>query len=158
MRSKKQYVARLAAPPDSQFVFFLSRCLGSDDVRSALIAAGVTVEIHNDHFSPNETDDVWLTEVGRRGWVVITRDERIRYRMVEKQAIARAKVRTFFLVPRGLSGPENGAVLVKALARMTRFCIGNQPPFIAKVFRNGTVKMWERPKNYAMVSSPTPPP
>ena len=77
---------------------------------------------------------------------------------MEKQAIARAKVRTFFLVPRGLSGPENGAVLAKASARMTRFCIGNQPPFIAKVFRNGTVKMWERPKAYPLASSPTPPP
>lgn len=76
----------------------------------------------------------------------MTKDERIRYRLTEKRAIAQAKVRAFFLVPKGLTGPQNGAIFATALARMTRFCTGNQPPFIAKVFRNGSVKMWERPK------------
>jgi hypothetical protein len=83
--------------------------------------------------------------VGRRGWIVLSKDEKIRYRLTEKRAIAQAGVRAFFLVPKGLTGPENGRILARALNRMTRFSIGNQPPFIAKVFRNGTVKMWERP-------------
>lgn len=84
--------------------------------------------------------------VGQRGWVVLTKDERIRYRLTEKRAIAQAGVRAFFLVPKNLTGPQNGEVFVRALARITKFCVGNQPPFIAKVFRNGSVKMWERPK------------
>lgn len=92
---------------------------------------------------------MWLREVGRRGWVVLTKDDRIRYRMLEKQAIAQARVRAFFLAARNLTGPQNGAVFARALERMEKFCIGNQPPFIAKVFKNGTVKMWERPKAWS---------
>lgn len=84
--------------------------------------------------------------MGRRGWILLSKDEKIRYRLAEKRAIAQAAVRAFFLVPKGLTGPENGRILASALERMRNFSIGNRPPFIAKVFRNGTVKMWERPR------------
>lgn len=77
---------------------------------------------------------------------MLTKDEKIRYRVTEKRAITRAGVRAFFLVPKGLTGPQNGEVFARALNRMTKFCIGNQPPFIAKVFRDGKVKIWEHPK------------
>jgi hypothetical protein len=88
----------------------------------------------------------WLRVVGRRGWAVLTKDDRIRYREAEKRAIAEAQVRAFFLAPRGLTGPENGQVFVRALGRMVAFCAGNRPPFIAKVFASGDVKLWERPR------------
>ena len=93
-------------------------------------------------------DEVWLKEVGRRGWIVLTKDDRIRYRFLERRAIAEARVRSFFLVPRKLTGVQNGEIFAKALDRMLRFCVGNRPPFIAKVFRDGRVKLWERPKGY----------
>ncbi|MGH7353781.1 MAG: hypothetical protein ACRELS_04285 [Candidatus Rokuibacteriota bacterium] len=124
----------------------MSRELGSDDVPNALRAAGALVETHEGNFAPDAPDDHWIPEVGRHGWIVLSKDERMRYRLAEKRAIAQAGVRAFFLVPKGLTGPENGRILAGAVTRMTRFAIGNNPPFIAKVFRNGTVKMWERPR------------
>ncbi|MGH8068644.1 MAG: hypothetical protein ACRERE_26115 [Candidatus Entotheonellia bacterium] len=33
----------------------------------------VEVHVHDDHFSPNARDEEWLSEVGRRQWVVLTR-------------------------------------------------------------------------------------
>jgi len=120
--------------------------LGSEDVPNALRAAGALVETHEGHFAADAPDDQWIPEVGRHGWIVLSKDEKMRYRLAEKRAIAQARVRAFFLVPKGLTGPENGRILAGAVARMTRFAIGNKAPFIAKVFRNGTVKMWERPK------------
>lgn len=129
-----------------QVVFFLDRSLGADDVRLAMQAAGAAVEIHIDHFSGATTDDVWLRAVGEKGWIVVTKDERIRYRAVERRAIAEARVKTFILVPKRLTGPQNGEILAKAIDKMTRFSVGNQPPFIAKVFRDSTVRLWERPR------------
>lgn len=49
----------------------------------ALQSAGVRVERHRDHFSPDCEDSEWLAEVGRRGWVVLTKDAKFRYRQVE---------------------------------------------------------------------------
>jgi hypothetical protein len=42
-------------------------------------------------------DDVWLPVVGERQLLVITRDQRIRYRPVEKQAWVEHRVRGFVL-------------------------------------------------------------
>jgi PIN like domain len=51
---------------------------------------------------PRQTeDDVWLEVVGRRQRVVITRDKKIRYRPVEKQAWVTYRVRGFVLTGRG---------------------------------------------------------
>jgi hypothetical protein len=31
------------------------------------------VEIHDDHFPSDAKDEVWLAEVGIRGWIVLTK-------------------------------------------------------------------------------------
>jgi uncharacterized protein with PIN domain len=62
------------------FVFFLDRNLGTKQVAEALRQAGAIVEIHNDYFLPDANDEEWLPEVGKRGWIVLTKDDRIRYR------------------------------------------------------------------------------
>ena len=41
-----------------------------------LCEARLNVEIHDDHFAPDAKDEEWLTVVGRKEWIVITRDER----------------------------------------------------------------------------------
>ncbi len=104
------------------------------------------METHDGNFAPDAPDSQWIEEVGRRGWIVLSKDEKIRYRLPERRAIAQAAVRAFLLVPKGLTGPENGRILAYAVRRMTNFASGNKPPFIAKVFRNAAVKMWERPR------------
>jgi len=57
---------------------FLDRSLGRRQVAEALRNAGARIEIHDDHFGPETTDEDWLREAGRRGWIVLTKDARIR--------------------------------------------------------------------------------
>jgi hypothetical protein len=44
-----------------------------------LIEAGAQIEHHGDHFAQNTPDIEWLQVVGKRGWVVLTKDEEVRY-------------------------------------------------------------------------------
>jgi uncharacterized protein with PIN domain len=76
-------------PPDS-FVVFLDRSLGKQIIATALRTAGFQVEVHDDRFSADAKDQEWLTEVGRKGWVVLTKDKRIKYRKVELAAVVAA--------------------------------------------------------------------
>jgi hypothetical protein len=78
-------------------VFFLDRSLGRYDVAAGLRQHGVTGHIHDDHFAPGATDEEWLSAVGPRGWIVLTKDTRIRYRAVERMALMQAGVRAFVL-------------------------------------------------------------
>ena len=68
---------------------------------TVLRAAGLRVEVHDDHFRQDALDPEWLTAVGEKNWIVVTRDERIRYNVAEKQAMRRAKVRAFVLAAQG---------------------------------------------------------
>jgi uncharacterized protein with PIN domain len=95
---KKRSVANLVSPkPPEELTFFLDRQLGRYKMAGALRKAGLKVEIHDDHFSQNAQDPEWLTVAGKKNWIVVTRDERIRYRVAEKQAIRRARVRAFVI-------------------------------------------------------------
>ena len=58
-------------------------------------AYGATVERLTDHFSKGTPDEKWLAEAGRKRWIVLTRDKRIRYRQLERLALQKAGVRAF---------------------------------------------------------------
>jgi len=134
----------LTSPPE-RLVFFVDRSLGRKVIPDALRAAGEEVRAHDDLFPQDARDEVWLAEVGRHGWVVLTKDKHIRYREVEIRALLTAKVACFILTARGdLSGVEVGRVFVKALPAMRRLCRATVPPFIARVSRDSKVALVTR--------------
>ena len=105
-----------------------------------LRSADLHVEIHDDHFAPDAKDEEWLSVAGKNEWIVITRDERIRYRATAKQVIRRAKVRMFVLVAHGNLRIETLAeIFIKALPKITLVASEQKPPFIAKIWRDGSV-------------------
>jgi len=118
-------------------VFFLDRSLGKKKVAQALRQAGAVVEVHADHFPADARDEDWLRVVGSRGWIVLTKDERIRYRPNERRALLRSGVRAFILTARNLTGEEMGAVFVKSLSHMRRLVQRRRGALIAAVTRAG---------------------
>jgi len=110
----------------------------------ALRNAGLNIEIHDDHFSQNAQDLEWLTAAGKNDWIVVTRDERIRYRVAEKHAVRRAKVRAFVLAAQGdLRAELLAEIFLKALPKIRRTVKQRKPPFIAKISRDGNVTLLE---------------
>jgi predicted nuclease of predicted toxin-antitoxin system len=126
------------------FVFFVDRSLGSRVVPEALRQAGEVVEIHDDHFPADARDADWLSAVGNRGWIVLTKDERIRYRMIEQHAMMRASVAAFILTAGGVTGAEMAQIFIRALPKIRRFVKKYQRPFIASVTRSGAVVLIRR--------------
>ena len=57
-------------------VLFTDRDLGKK-FPEILRDADLTVERHADHFAPDCADEIWLAEVGKRGWIAVTHDGRI---------------------------------------------------------------------------------
>jgi hypothetical protein len=124
-------------------VFFLDRNFGRKTVAAALREAGFRIEVQDDHFTQDTRDEVWLSDVGKRGWFVLTRDERIRYRRLEQEAVHRFRVGMFLLVHwKGSTGPTMAAALIKAKAAIMRFASKQRRPFIAKVYSDGRVSVW----------------
>jgi predicted nuclease of predicted toxin-antitoxin system len=133
--SKKQSAAK---PPDGT-VFFIDRSLGIEPIRTELVNAGLVVEIHDDHFVRDEEDRVWLQTVGERGWVVLTKDQRLRYRPLEIAALRASKARVFVLTAGNLRGIEIAAVFVTALPRIFKVLHSLPGPFVARVSQSGHI-------------------
>jgi predicted nuclease of predicted toxin-antitoxin system len=114
VQSKKQSAAK---PPD-ETVFFIDRSLGIEPLRTELINAGLTVKIHDDHFARDAEDPVWLRAVGEQGWVLLTKDQRLRYRPLEIAALRASNARVFVLTAGNLRGVEIAAVFQVALPRI----------------------------------------
>lgn len=139
----KRRSAASSTPPEP--VFFLDRSLGKHKVANALRDAGARVEIHDEHFPPNARDADWLPEVGKRGWIVLTKDDRIRYRKHERDALLSGGVRAFALTNRNLSGDEMGEIFVEKLAKMKKLALGARSGFVATVNRT-SVRVVAKPE------------
>ncbi len=135
MPSKKQSAAK---PPDGT-VFFIDRSLGVEPIRQELINLDLMVEIHDDHFARDEEDRVWLHTVGKRDWVVLTKDQRLRYRPLEISALRASNARVFVLTAGNLRGTEIAAVFLTALPRICRLLNARPGPFVARVSQSGHV-------------------
>lgn len=99
------------------------------------------VEVHDDHFPADAQDEIWLQSVGKRGWIVLTKDRNIRYRTREFNALMAHGVRAFVLTAGDLSGDEMAAVFVSALPKIRRFLLKHNGPFMAAITRGGNLRM-----------------
>jgi hypothetical protein len=97
--------------------------------------------VHDDYFAPGAPDEDWLKRAGAAGWVVITKDTKIRYRETELAALITAQVRAFVFTTADLNGPEMADMVVKALPAITRLCNRVPPPFIARIGKGGRVSL-----------------
>jgi len=126
--------------PD-QLTFFLDRSLGKKLIAKALREAKVSVAVHDDHFLPGARDEEWLFEIGKRGWIVLTKDRRFHTRVLEITAIARSRAKVFKLTAANIQGADMAAIFVKAIRKITRVAIGNPGPFIGTVSKSGKVSV-----------------
>ncbi|HEX6810095.1 MAG TPA: hypothetical protein VF384_00605 [Planctomycetota bacterium] len=129
------------ARPLPDLVLFLDECLGSTDVFDALQAAGFRVELFHQHFAAATPDEEWLAEVGQRGWVALTKDQRIRRRQAEFHALLAANVAACVLTSGNLTGPAMGRAFVLAYPRMQKLLRDYSPPFVAAVDAAGKVRL-----------------
>ena len=115
------------------FIYFTDRDLGKR-FPEILRSAGLTVERHADHFAPDAPDEEWLETVGKRGWIALTHDRRIRYKPNERDAVMRHGV-ALFVVVGAAPFPELALAFVATARRVERFLLDHKRPFIAKVYR-----------------------
>src|SRR5450631_1304926 len=80
-----------------ELIFFTDRDLGRQ-FPALLRAAGVQLERHDDHFGPDTPDEEWIGEIGRRGWIAVSRDARIRYSPLAHSVLMECGTNLFVLV------------------------------------------------------------
>ena len=108
-------------------------------------AAGLDIRVHDELFRQATEDVAWLPHAGAQRGVVITRDDRIRYNQLEKQAVLAARVRFFSITSSSLTGEQTAALILSAVPAITRLCQQHaKAGFIAKISRGPEVRIIEK--------------
>ncbi len=125
--------------------FFIDRSLGRRHLAQALGDLGFTVHtmasVYGERVAQELDDERWLADAGRHDWVVLMKDDAIRRRPAERDALAEAKVRAFCLTNAQLRATEQSARFVGNIARIQRQA--EKPgPYIYGVYDGYIKRLW----------------
>jgi hypothetical protein len=93
----------------------------------------VRVVLHDEVFAQGTPDAEWLPSVGAQGWIVFTRDLRLRYRPAEKEALIAAGVRAFGFTSGNMGGGEVAEAIVRALPKIRSLLAAHKNAFVARI-------------------------
>jgi hypothetical protein len=97
------------------------------------------------YFDRGTDDKIWIPFAGEHGWVVITTDDRIRRRALEKRGVLRKKVRLFVFTDNNTFGAIMAERLITALPEMKSLVSKQPPPLMASITKSGNVvQLWPR--------------
>lgn len=82
-------------------------------------------------------DAIWLDQAGRQGWIVLLRDQKVRYRQPETAAILAAKVAAFVFTGGQVTAAETAEVLVRRLDKMINIAASERRPFVYTITAGG---------------------
>ena len=120
--------------------FFLDRSLGRRQVPELLRAAGLRLQTLSEVYGIPADEDVpdvaWLELAGGRGWPVLMKDERIRRRVVERDALVAHGVKAFCLTSGNLRAAEMAAQFLAVIERIAAICM-EPGPFLYAVSGSG---------------------
>lgn len=126
--------------PDGLPDLFLDRSLGRRQVPDLLRAAGLRLQTLSEAYGIPADEDVadvdWLELAGTRGWVVLMKDERIRYRPSERRALVDYEVMAFCLTSGNLRAQQMAELYLNSIDAITAAC-RRHGPFLYAVSASG---------------------
>lgn len=122
-------------PSPQQLECFLDRCLGRHLVAATLRAEDWSVRTLAEVYGGREEtvpDDEWLERCADEGWIVLTKDKRIRRRPAEIEALRIHSVRAFVLASGNLTAEVQARRFIENRARIEAAC-EESGPFVYSV-------------------------
>jgi hypothetical protein len=125
--------------------FFIDRSLGSEascrDAARSRLHRPHDGAVYGEDVAQQLVDETWLRDAGEKGWVVLMKDDSIRRRPAERDALADAGVRAFCLTNAQLRKEEQTERFVGNIDRILRQA--QQPgPYIYGVYSGYIQRLW----------------
>jgi len=132
------------APSPDHLTFFVDRSLGKS-ILAGLRAAGLQVlsmaDVYGEKAAQLLADEVWLRDAGENDWIVLTKDDAIRRRPAERDALTEAEVRVFCLTNRNMRAATQTERFVANRHRIVRQA--REPgPYIYGVYDGVLRRLW----------------
>ncbi|MDO8678455.1 MAG: DUF5615 family PIN-like protein [Acidobacteriota bacterium] len=112
--------------------FFVDNNL-SPKLAHGMAAFGEDVTHLQDHYPADAKDTDWLPRIGRDEWILLTRDDRVRFKPAELGAIKQHRVGAFYLGGKERSRWELIQQVVRNWPRMNELAEKTARPFAFRV-------------------------
>jgi hypothetical protein len=120
--------------PNQDITFFVDRTHQGKRFLALLREANVAIEPHNQHFKKTEDDHIWIPEVTRRGWIIISGDKHIEAG-INRVAVIDSAAKVFILSDTNSRPIFWGAAFLAGLRSIIRRVQENNGPFFVDVDR-----------------------
>ena len=111
-------------------VFYLDESIYSRVLLSAMQAAGANVRRAGADIPFGSTDDVWLEIVGKHGWIVLMRDQKIRRRRLEIEALKAHGVGAFAFIGGQETAQQTAQTICPLLIKFANMHVSEPKPFL----------------------------
>lgn len=92
--------------------------------------AAANVEHVGGAFPYGTEDDVWLSTCGKRGWIVLTRDQRIRHRRLELDSLQSYGVAAFCFIVGEATADDVADIVEAMLQKFVNMSVSEPKPFL----------------------------
>jgi predicted nuclease of predicted toxin-antitoxin system len=118
--------------------FFLDNNLSVKLARGLATLSDDEVIHLRDKFPPDSPDTEWLRFIGENGYLLVSRDRKIRFHPAERRALIQYRVGAFFLSGKDLDSWDLVEQVVRNWRRMKEYAEEQSKPFIYNIPPNGT--------------------
>jgi hypothetical protein len=108
----------------------LDESIYSRILSEALSTAGVTVKRAGIDVPYGTQDQEWLAIAGARSWIVLMRDQRVKYRALEIQSLRDARVGAFVLTAGQATAQSTAVVILSILEKIVNISRSERKPFL----------------------------
>ncbi|MBL8226040.1 MAG: hypothetical protein JNM50_12005 [Chromatiales bacterium] len=120
----------MTGPPEPSPTFYIDEFIYSSALVSELTANGIPFDRVGATVPFGASDDAWLAHCGKHGYLALTRDQRIRYRPIEKQALIDHAVGCFTFTGGQATAAQCTARIVELAPKMRSIAATQKRPFL----------------------------
>ena len=111
-------------------IFYVDESIFSNALVAELKAASIAFDRVGITVPFGAPDKVWLSHCGKRSYLALTRDQRIRYRSLEKQALIDHGVGCFTFTQGQATAAQCAARIVALAPKMAAIALSQSKPFL----------------------------
>jgi PIN like domain len=123
--------------PDPNPTFFVDRTHQGKRFLALLREANISIEAHNIHFAKTLEDHIWIPDVTKRGWVIISGDKRLEGG-INRVAVIDSAAKVLILSETNSRSIYWGAAFITGLSAILRCVRENNGPFFVDVNRDAS--------------------
>jgi hypothetical protein len=122
--------ANLTGRPKPTPTFYVDESIFSNFLVDALTTAGIAFDRVGLVVPFGAPDEVWLSHCGKHDLIALTRDQRIRYRALEKRALVDHGVACFTFTQGQATAPDCTARILTLAPKMLTLATSQPRPFL----------------------------